>query len=91
MAAADQATTPVRWFLLNTEANVEIDITALDALDALREDLKSRGIVLALARVKQELRDDLANAGFLDRLGPDRVFYTLPTAVEAFHNQSPNS
>jgi SulP family sulfate permease len=91
LAAASRATTPVRWFLLNTEANVEIDITALDALDALREDLKSRGIVLALARVKQELRDDLDNAGFLDRLGPDRVFYTLPTAVEAFRNQSPDS
>lgn len=91
LAAADEATTPVRWFLLNAEANVEIDITALDALDALREDLKSRGIVLALARVKQELRDDLDNAGFLDRLGPDRVFYTLPTAVEAFRNQLPDS
>ncbi|WP_410792259.1 SulP family inorganic anion transporter [Kribbella sp. C-35] len=91
LAAADESTTPVRWFLLNTEANVEIDITALDALDALREDLKSRGIVLALARVKQELRDDLANAGFLDRLGPNRVFYTLPTAVEAFRNEPPDS
>jgi high affinity sulfate transporter 1 len=91
LAAVDEATTPVRWFLLNAEANVDIDITALDALDALREDLKSRGIVLALARVKQELRDDLDNAGFLDRLGPDRVFYTLPTAVEAFRTRSPDS
>jgi high affinity sulfate transporter 1 len=89
--SADAATTPVRWLLLNTEANVEIDITAIDALDALREELKSRGIVLALARVKQELRDDLEAAGFLDRLGPGRVFYTLPTAVEAFRKESPDS
>jgi MFS superfamily sulfate permease-like transporter len=84
LAAVDDATTPAQWLLLNTEANVGIDITAIDALDALREELMSRGIVLALARVKQELRDDLQAAGFLDRLGPDRVFYTLPTAVEAF-------
>ena len=28
--------------------------------------------------------------GFLDRLGPERVFYTLPTAVEAFRRQSPD-
>jgi high affinity sulfate transporter 1 len=27
---------PVEWFVLNAEANVEIDITALDALDQLR-------------------------------------------------------
>ncbi|MET9311906.1 sulfate permease [Kribbella sp. NPDC003505] len=89
LAAADDSPTPVRWLLLNTEANVEIDITAIDALDALREDLAARGIVLALARVKQDLRDDLEAAGFLERLGPGRVFYTLPTAVEAFKKESP--
>lgn len=88
LAAVDDAPSPVRWLLLNTEANVEIDITAIDALDALREELQARGIVLALARVKQDLRDDLEAAGFLDRLGPGRLFYTLPTAVEAFQRDS---
>ncbi|MGW7681559.1 SulP family inorganic anion transporter [Kribbella sp. NPDC054772] len=88
LAAVDDAPTPVRWLLLNTEANVEIDITALDALDTLRVELEARGIVLALARVKQDLRDDLEAAGFLDRLGADRVFYTLPTAVEAFREET---
>jgi SulP family sulfate permease len=90
LAAVDAAETPTRWLLLNTEANVEIDTTAIDALDSLREELADRGIVLALARVKQDLRDDLQAAGFLDRLGPDRLFYTLPTAVEAFRQQSPD-
>ncbi|MFD3402072.1 SulP family inorganic anion transporter [Kribbella sp. NPDC058693] len=89
LAAVDDAPTPARWLLLNTEANIQIDVTAIDALDALREELASRGIVLALARVKQELRDDLESAGFLDRLGPGRVFYTLPTAVEAFRAEQP--
>ncbi|TCC50784.1 sulfate permease [Kribbella capetownensis] len=84
MAAVDDADGPVRWLLLNAEANVDIDITAIDALDSLREELTARGIVLALARVKQDLRDDLNAAGFLDRLGPNHLFYTLPTAVEAF-------
>jgi sulfate permease, SulP family len=84
LAAVDTAPGPVRWLLLNAEANVEIDITAIDALDALREELAQRGVVLALARVKQELRNDLEVAGFLERLGQDRVFFTLPTAIEAF-------
>ena len=74
----------MHWLLLNAEANVEVDITAIDALDALRDELDHRGIVLALARVKQDLRDVLAPSGFLDRLGADRVFYTLPTAVTAY-------
>jgi high affinity sulfate transporter 1 len=90
LAAVDTAESPVRWLLLNAEANVEIDITAVDALDSLREELADRGIILALARVKQDLRDDLEAAGFIDRLGPDRLFYTLPTAVEAFHRTTPD-
>ena len=75
---------PPRWFLLNCEANVELDITAADALDDLRATLAERGVVLALARVKQELRDDLGRAGLLDSIGPSMVFPTLPTAVEGF-------
>jgi high affinity sulfate transporter 1 len=88
LAAVDASPEPVQWLLLNAEANVEIDITAIDALDALREELAQRGIVLALARVKQDLRDDLEAAGFLDRLGREHVFLTLPTAVEAFHTRT---
>jgi high affinity sulfate transporter 1 len=87
LAAVDAAPDPVRWLLLNAEANVEIDITAVDALDSLREELLRRGIALALVRVKQDLRDDLEAAGFLDRLGPDNVFFTLPTAIEALRDR----
>jgi sulfate permease, SulP family len=84
LAAVDAATGPVEWLLLNTEANVEVDITAVDALDDLRDELAGRGVVLALARVKQDLRDVLEPSGVLDRIGHDHVFYTLPTAVDAY-------
>ncbi|WP_306364208.1 SulP family inorganic anion transporter [Nocardia sp. CC227C] len=75
---------PVRWFVLNAEANVEVDLTALDAVDQLRAELDSRGIVFAMARVKQDLRDALDAAGLVDRIGADRLYPTLPTAVDAF-------
>ena len=84
LRAVDTAKDPVEWFILNAEANVGVDLTALDALDELREELAGRGIVMALARVKQDLREELAAAGFLDRLGPGRIFMTLPTAVSAY-------
>ena len=87
LAAVDSAEPPVHWLLLNAEANVEIDITAIDALDALRQELADRGVVLAMARVKQDLSDVLEAAGFLDRLGRDHVFFTLPTAVQAFRDR----
>lgn len=82
---ADEQEGPVRWFVLNTEANVEVDITALDAVDALRLELTRRGIVFALARVKQDLRDDLDAYGLTESVGPSLIFPTLPTAVAAYH------
>ncbi len=88
LAAVDAADGPVEWFVLNAEAQVDPDLTAVDALEQLRRDLTARGIVFAMARVKSDLRDDLVAAGFIDRVGADRIFPTLPTAVEAFRNRS---
>ncbi|MEU9409687.1 sulfate permease [Streptomyces sp. NPDC048281] len=84
LAAVDQQTAPVRWFVLNMEANVEVDITALDAVDALRRELIARDVEFALARVKQDLLDSLEAYGLADAVGHDRIFPTLPTAVTAY-------
>jgi MFS superfamily sulfate permease-like transporter len=84
LASVDAADPPVEWFLLNAEANVEVDLTAVDALEEVRRTLAERGIVFALARVKSDLRVVLEPTGFIDRIGEDRVFMTLPTAVSAY-------
>jgi len=81
-AAASQA--PVRWFVLNVEANVEVDFTALEAVEAVRAELVRAGTVFALARVKQDLLARLESFGLAERIGADRLFPTLPTAVEAY-------
>ncbi len=86
LAAVDEYPGEVKWFLLNAEANVEVDLTALDALEQLRAELTSRGIVFAMARVKQDLRDELEAAGLVEKIGEDHIFMTLPTAVEAYRN-----
>ena len=72
--------------MLNVEANVEIDITALDAVEELRAELVGRGVVFALARVKQDLLSPLRAYGLADRIGPDRLFPTLPTAETAYQD-----
>jgi MFS superfamily sulfate permease-like transporter len=84
LAAMQDADHPVRWFVLNIEAISEIDITGADALENVRQELANRNIVFGLARLKTELRQTLAAAGFLDRIGENRVYATLPTAVEAY-------
>jgi sulfate permease, SulP family len=72
---------------INTEAIVEPDVTAAAALRALCDELDRRDVVLELARVKQDLPQDLNSSGLLERIGDDRIFPTLPTAVAAFRTQ----
>jgi len=83
-AAVEGSAEPVRWFVINAEAIVEVDVTGVDALESLRSELADRGIVVAIARMKQDLASVLEPTGFLDRVGQDRLFPTLPTAVAAF-------
>jgi sulfate permease, SulP family len=88
LAAVDDAPAPVEWFVLNAESNVEVDLTALDAVEELRAELDRRGIVFAMARVKQDLLLALEAAGLAGRVGAERIFPTLPTAVQAFEARS---
>ena len=81
LASIERAEQPVEWFLLNAEANNEVDITALDALEELRETLADRGIVFAMARVKHELHTLLDAIGFVEKVGEEHIYATLPTAV----------
>lgn len=78
------ATYDPEWVLLNFEAMGEVDLTGADALETLRAELEDRGIVLALARLKQDPRDVLQPSGVLERIGAEHIFPTLPTALEAF-------
>jgi sulfate permease, SulP family len=87
LAAIREYPGTVEWFVLNAEANVEVDLTALDALKQLRDELERLGIEFGMARVKQDLRDELEAAGLVDKIGEDRIFMTLPTAIEAYRNR----
>jgi sulfate permease, SulP family len=85
-AAAHPAGGALRWFVLNVEANVEVDFTALEAVDAVREEVIAGGAEFAMARVKQDLLTRLQAFGLAQKIGPERLFPTLPTAVQAYRD-----
>jgi sulfate permease, SulP family len=87
LSAVEAEAHPVEWFLLNAEAIVELDLTAADAFRDLIDDLEARGIVFAMARVKQDLRAQLERGGLLERIPPERMYPTLPVALEAFERR----
>ena len=82
--AAAHSTDPLQWFVLNAEANVEVDFTALEALESVRDEITTGGAIFALARVKQDLLVRLRAFGLADKIGDDLLFPTLPTAVDAY-------
>jgi SulP family sulfate permease len=84
--AAEQV--PVEWFVLNTEAIVEIDITAADMLSEFCDELASRDITFALARVKQDLYAQLRRSGLLEKIGTDRIYLTPHTAIAGFSSST---
>ena len=82
--AVDSCEPRPQWLLLNMEANVEVDITGLDALERIRRHCVDEGVRVALVRVKHDVLEDLRRHGVAARIGEDRVYSTLPTAVQAF-------
>jgi len=78
---------PVEWFVLNTEAIAEIDITAADMLAELHQELQSQGITFALVRVKQDLYAQLRRSGLLNTIGSAQIYPTLSTAIAAFESR----
>ncbi len=81
--------TPVHWFVLNTEAIINIDITAVDMLEELRQELAKQDIRFGIARMKQDLYGQLQPTTFLHNIPPEYIFATLPTVVSAYTSQYP--
>ncbi|MEU7815212.1 SulP family inorganic anion transporter [Pseudonocardia sp. NPDC049154] len=82
--AASEDTESARWVLLDLEAVTELDVTAADMLCGLARELTGRGVVVAVARAKRELVEDLAAGGVLETIPRERLYPTLPTAVAAY-------
>ncbi|MHB9075028.1 MAG: SulP family inorganic anion transporter, partial [Desulfobaccales bacterium] len=65
----DSARPQVTFFLINAEAIVDMDVNAVEMLDALHNDLKSRGIVLGICNAKGHFRKVLQSTRFHTRSG----------------------
>lgn len=73
----------VRCLLLDLKAVNDIDVSALETLERLIERLREAGVSMALAEIKEPVRQRLARVDFLDRLDAGSVFVTTHDAFEA--------
>jgi SulP family sulfate permease len=75
---------PVRWFLLDAQAITDIDVTAVESLHTLNEDLCKRGIALKLAHANRPLRELLERTGFAGEIRDESFFPSVHECVAAF-------
>ncbi len=76
--------TPVVWFLLDAQAVTDIDVTALETLDDLYQELKQEGIALKIAHANPPFRAVLERTGLAGELGEDSFFASVHECVAAF-------
>jgi high affinity sulfate transporter 1 len=88
LQAIASETAPVEWFVVNTEAIIEIDITAADILEELREELAKKSIVFGLMRVKRDLYAQLKKSGLVARIGTEHIYLTIHEAIAAFESRN---
>jgi len=84
------ATTPVEWIVIDASSINVVDITALQKIDELREELNAQGIVLAVARAKPNLWKFFNHDWTLKRrdLYAKYRFDTIKSALYAFNHRA---
>jgi MFS superfamily sulfate permease-like transporter len=79
---------PPRWFVLQADAIDDIDYTGAQTLVELADQLKQRGIVLAVAEASDDLHRELDRFGLTDKIGPNHYFDSIHAARHAFRAPS---
>jgi SulP family sulfate permease len=62
-----------------------IDISALEVLKTLNDELKSSGVTFNMAEVKGPVMDKLRQCGFIRKLGENRIFLSTHLAYETLN------
>lgn len=75
---------PVRWFLVDAQAITDIDVTAVEAVYALRTELKGKGIEMKFAHANPPLRELLKRTGLTREIGEESFFGSVHECAAAF-------
>jgi high affinity sulfate transporter 1 len=84
LEAVAESPTPVRRLVVAAEPVTSIDVTSADMLAGLEHALRSSGIELRFAEVKDPVKDKLKRFGLLERFGAGSFHPTVGSAVDAY-------
>ncbi len=80
----DQAATPVRWFVLDAEAMIDIDTTGAESLHQAITLLAKRDIIFAVSRADQSFRTWLEKYDLMELIDENRFYPTNRHSAAAF-------
>jgi SulP family sulfate permease len=83
-----QSPTPVRWFVLDAQAMVDVDTTGAGVLGQAITLLKQRKITFAVSRADRSFRSWLERYHLSELIDPARFYPTNRHAAQAFRQSS---
>jgi SulP family sulfate permease len=84
----DRTTTPVRWFVLDAEAMVDVDTTGAEVLRQAITLLADRGVTFAVSRADRPFRSWLGRYELMELIGEGRFYPTNRHAASAFREET---
>jgi MFS superfamily sulfate permease-like transporter len=84
LGLVDSAQPPVRWLILAAEPITDVDTTAVDPLMRLVDELRDQGVEFGFAELKHPVREHLEDYGVIGKIGEERLYPTLGSAVHSF-------
>jgi high affinity sulfate transporter 1 len=82
-----QATTPVKWFVLDAEAMVDIDTSGAEVMHQVLSWLADHGVTVAISRANKPTVALLAQYHLLDLIGENRLYPTNRNAIAAYRQE----
>ena len=84
----DQASTPVRWFVLDAEAMVDVDTTGEKVMREAINLLAERDVTFAVSRADRSFRSWLEKYDLMELIGEDHFYPTNRHAAAAFRKDT---
>jgi high affinity sulfate transporter 1 len=86
-----QAAAPIKWFVLDAEAIIDIDTTGAETFREAIEILTRHGVVFAISRANRPLPDLLARYDLLELIDERRFYPTNRQALAAYREEISDS
>jgi len=83
-----QAASPVKWFVLDAQAMVDIDTTGAESLHQVLTSLAKHGVTVALSRTNQTTAALLLRYHLLELIGEKRLYPTNRHVITAFRKET---